>query len=206
MNNICRELRRVWSGTSVPGMTTAAKALRCGRVEEQPAVTTATQTAPGSPSLHPPSSPTSERGGSERRTWLCPRAEPTTANPSPTNPTGFARPQNIPAPPPCCCSFILFLDLLLLLALFYLFLVLIIPGSPQCFAFPPQPSSGCFFSLLVFSAFPRILLPGAGQRSGLALGKGSHGAGLAPDHHLETPAWSRRGEALGLLQAGTWLV
>lgn len=163
---------------------------RCGRAVEQPAATTATQTAPGSPSLPPPSSP--PQGGKAVRgePGCAPELSPTTANLSPTR---FARPQNIPAPPPCCCSFILFLDLLLLLALFYLFLVLIIPGSLQCFAFPPQPSSGCLFSLLVFL----LSLAGAGQRSVFALGRGSHGAGLGPDHHLDTPGWSRRGEALG---------
>lgn len=130
-----------------------------------------------------------------------PGLSPTTAKLTPTNPTPFARPQNTLAPPPCCSSFILFLDLLLLLALFCLFLVLIIPGFPQCFGFPPQPSSGCLFSLLVFLLFLRCLLVVAGQKSVFGLGKGSHVAGLGPDHHLETPAWSRRGEALGTVIA-----
>lgn len=56
---------------------------------------------------------------------------------TPRAPLASPVPPNTSLPPPRCCSFVLFLDLLLPLALFYLFLVRIIPGFPQCFGFPP---------------------------------------------------------------------
>lgn len=154
MNNFCWELRRVLDEASAPGIASAANTF-APRGDVAELKSSLLSPLPpkqllGVPActLHPPphQGQKAMRGGSGSGPGL----SPTAAKPSPTNPTCFARPQNIPAPPPCCCSFILFLDLLLLLALFYLFLVLIIPGFPQCFGFPPQPSSGCLFSLLVF--------------------------------------------------------
>lgn len=78
--------------------------------------------------------------------WL-ERAEPQTSRAESPQPR---EPRTAPLPLPRCCSFILFLDPLLPLALFYLFLVLIIPGFSQCFAFLPRPSPGCLFSPCVF--------------------------------------------------------
>lgn len=58
-----------------------------------------------------------------------------------------------------------------------------------------------FILTACFSTFPRCLLLVAGQSSVFGLGKGSHVAGLGPGHSLETPTWSRRGEALGTVFA-----
>lgn len=148
------ELRRVLGGTSAPRIASAANTSAprgdVARLKRSLLSSLLPKQLLGVPacSLHPP--PHQGEKAVRGEPGSVPGLSPTTAKLSPTHPACFARPQNIPAPPPCCCSFILFLDPLLLLALFYLFLVLIIPGFPQCFAFPPQPSSGCLFSLLVF--------------------------------------------------------
>lgn len=193
------ELRRVLGGTSVPRIGSAANTFfpqgRCGRVEEQPAVITATQTAPGSPSLHPPSSPTSGREGSKRRTWLCPRAEPHHSKTEPHKPYMLCQTPKYPSP-----------STLLLLLFHFIFRslapvssFLFVFGSyyswlPSVFCFPSSALIRMFILPACFSAFPRCLLVVAGQRSVFGLGKGSHAAGLGPDHPLETPACSRRGE------------
>lgn len=71
-------------GASAPGTSASCSSIakmlvpkgRCGRGGQQAAVIAVNQTAPGSPSLLSPSSPTSGREGSERRGCFCHTAEP----------------------------------------------------------------------------------------------------------------------------------
>lgn len=176
---------------------------RCGRVEEQPAVITATQTALGSPSLHPPSSPRPGREGSERRTWLCPRAEPHHSKTEPHKPHILCQTPKYPSPSTLLQSFhFIFRSLAPVSSFLFVF------GSyyswlPSVFCFPSSALIRMFILTACFSAFPRCLLAVAGQRSVFGLGKGWD----------QTITWSPQPGpgveklwALGLLSVGTWLV
>lgn len=129
---------------------------RCGRVEEQPAVITATQTAPGSPSLHPPSSPTSVREGSERRTWLCPRAELHHSKTEPHKPYTLCQTPKYPSPStPLLFFHFIFRSVAPVSSFLFVF------GSyyswlPSVFWFPSSALIRMFILTACFSTFPEV--------------------------------------------------
>lgn len=141
------------------------------------------------------------REGSERRIWLCPRAEPHHSKTEPHKPYTLCQTPKYPSPSTLLLFFhFIFRSVAPVSSFLFVF------GSyyswlPSVFWFPSSALIRMFILTACFSTFLRCLLVVAGQRSVFGLGKGSHVAGLGPDHHLETPAWSRGGEALGTVIA-----